>query len=191
MLSTSLESVLPAFTKDALGATPSKTGLLFVLNGCVAIVLSIPIGYGVDRLIGRHGEEMRVYIELVGLAFTGGAVLGIGLCKSFSMLFGVETLLAASLLVVSIPVMSSFGDFVNSLGQSSMALCYGIQNSFWALSSTIAPPIATFMYTQIGYRATVSGVLTSICVLCAVFILSETIWKAVQRAARRVKFSTR
>lgn len=191
MLIGSLESVVPVYTKDAFGASSSKTGLLFVLNGSVAIVLSMPIGYGVDRLIGRHGEKMRMYIELVGLAFTGGAVLAIGLCKSFNMLIGVETLLAASMLVVNIPVMSSFGDFVNDLGLNSMAQCYGIYNSFWALSSSIAPPIATSMYAQIGYQATVAGVLTGLCVLCSVLILSETIWKAAQRATRRINRSSR
>ncbi|KAJ2720256.1 hypothetical protein GGI07_004728 [Coemansia sp. Benny D115] len=78
------------------------------------------------------------------------------------MVIGVESWLSASLLMVNIPVMSSFGDFVNGLGLNSMAQSYGVYNSFWALSSTIAPPVATSLYTRIGFKATVTGVLTSI-----------------------------
>ncbi|KAJ2896336.1 hypothetical protein IWW38_002055 [Coemansia aciculifera] len=131
---------------------------------------------------------MRMYIELIGLAFAGGSVLAIGLSKSFNMIIGIEALLAASLLVVNIPVMSSYGDFVNGLGLNSMAQCYGIYNSFWALSSSIAPPIATSMYAKIGYRATVAGVLTGLCVVCSALILSEAIWKSAQSVARRFKY---
>ncbi|KAJ1724125.1 hypothetical protein LPJ53_001588 [Coemansia erecta] len=184
MLVGSLESVLPLYSKDKFGASASKIGLLFVLNGSVAILLSAPIGWVINRLISRHKEKMRMYIVLTGLALTGVAVLILGFGTSFAMILAFEALLSASILVVNIPVMSSFGDFVNGLGLNSMAQCYGIYNLFWALSSTIAPPAATFLYTQIGYRSTVSGLLTGLCVICALLALGEPIKRIYQSLTR-------
>ncbi|KAI9499909.1 major facilitator superfamily domain-containing protein [Coemansia spiralis] len=181
MLSGSLENVLPIYTKDRFNASASKTGLLFVLNGSVAIALSAPIGWFVDRQIRLYGENMRIYVELAGIALIAGAVTLLGFGSSFHMVAGTELWFAASLLIVNVPVMSSFGDFVNSLGLNSMAQSYGLYNSFWSLSSTIAPPIATALYTQIGYKATVSGFLAGLCAASAMVILSQPTWLVIRR----------
>lgn len=171
MLIGSLENVLPIHVKDTFHASATKTGLLFVLNGTVAIALSLPIGWLADWSIKRHGERMRTGMELIGLLLTATSTLAMGWCQTFRGIVGTECLLAGSQLLVNIPVMSSFGDFVNQLGIQSMAQSYGVYNAFWALSSTIAPPIATFVYTRIGYRATVAGLLTGLCGLCGMLIL--------------------
>ncbi|KAJ2397641.1 hypothetical protein GGI05_000541 [Coemansia sp. RSA 2603] len=184
MLVGSLESILPLYSKDEFGASASKIGLLFVLNGSVAILLSAPIGWVINRLISRYKERMRMYIVLTGLTLTGVSVLVLGFGTSFVMILAFEALLSASILVVNIPVMSSFGDFVNGLGLNSMAQCYGIYNLFWALSSTVAPPAATFLYTKIGYRSTVSGLLTVLCVVCGLLALGGPIKRMYQSLTR-------
>ncbi|KAJ1987596.1 hypothetical protein GGI25_003240 [Coemansia spiralis] len=166
---------------NRFNASASKTGLLFVLNGSVAIALSAPIGWFVDRQIRLYGENMRIYVELAGIALIAGAVTLLGFGSSFHMVAGTELWFAASLLIVNVPVMSSFGDFVNSLGLNSMAQSYGLYNSFWSLSSTIAPPIATALYTQIGYKATVSGFLAGLCAASAMVILSQPTWLVIRR----------
>ncbi|KAI8319361.1 MFS general substrate transporter [Martensiomyces pterosporus] len=183
MLAGSLENVLPIHTKDKFNMSASKTGLLFVLNGSIAIVLSGPIGWSVDWLIGRYGESMRTCIELVGLSLTGGAMLLMGFSTSFGMIIGADACIATTVLVVNIPVMSSFGDFVNGLGLNSMAQCYGIYNLFWAVSSTVAPPIATHLYAKIGFRGIVAGILTGLCMVCSLMVLGEPIWRVCKRWA--------
>ncbi|KAJ2212684.1 hypothetical protein EV179_004431 [Coemansia sp. RSA 487] len=185
MLVGSLENVLPIYAKDRFKISASKTGLLFVVNGGIAIALSTPTGWIVDRQIQKHGESMRAYIELAGLGLIGGAVVLLGFSTSFAMITGAEIWFAASLLMVNVPVMSSFGDFVNALGVNSMAQSYGLYNSFWSLSSTIAPPIATALYTQIGYRATVVGILTGLCVACAALILAHPLWQLLRSFNKR------
>ncbi|KAJ2396484.1 hypothetical protein GGI23_003900 [Coemansia sp. RSA 2559] len=185
MLAGSLENVLPIYTKDQFKVSASKTGLLFVVNGGMAIALSTPIGWIVDRLIRKHGERMRAYVELAGLVLIGGAIVLLGSSTSFAMVTGAEIWFAAALLLVNVPVMSSFGDFVNALGLDSMAQSYGLYNSFWSLSSTIAPPIATTLYTQIGYKATVAGVLTGLCATCAALILAQPLWQLLRNASKR------
>ncbi|KAJ2523172.1 hypothetical protein H4217_000239 [Coemansia sp. RSA 1939] len=171
MVAGSLENVLPIYIKDQFGASASKTGLLFVVNGSMAIALSTPIGWISDRQIKKHGERMRAYIELFGLGLMTGAIALLAFSTSFGMTIGAQVWFAAGLIMVNVPVMSSFGDFVNALGLNSMAQSYGLYNSFWSLSSTIAPPIATALYTRIGYRATVVGVLTGLCAVCAAVVL--------------------
>ncbi|KAJ1793556.1 hypothetical protein LPJ59_004708 [Coemansia sp. RSA 2399] len=185
MLAGSLENVLPIYTKDRFKISASKTGLLFVVNGGIAIALSTPTGWIVDRLIRKHGERMRAYIELAGLVLIGGAIVLLGSSTSFAMITGAEIWFAAALLMVNVPVMSSFGDFVNALGLDSMAQSYGLYNSFWSLSSTIAPPIATTLYTQIGYKATVAGVLTGLCATCAALILAQPLWQLLRNAFKK------
>ncbi|KAJ1830158.1 hypothetical protein LPJ63_005107 [Coemansia sp. RSA 2711] len=180
-LNSSLDNMLGIHVKDTFKVTSSKAGLLYVLNGGVSILLSMPTGSAVDWIIGRHGEIARGYIQIIGLLLTSGAVFTIGMSDSFATILGVEAWLAASNLLVNIPVMSSFGDFVNSLRLNSMAQCYGIFNSFWSLSSTFAPPIATWLYTRIGFRSTVCGLLSGLCILCACLILGETIWQIRKR----------
>ncbi|KAJ1961674.1 hypothetical protein GGI12_003110 [Dipsacomyces acuminosporus] len=143
MLTGALEHVLPIHAKGKFSMPPSKIGILFMLNGSVAIVLSAPVGWAISRLISRYGERMRTVIEVAGLWLTAGAMLLMGFSTTFDMIIGADAWMAATILIVNIPVMSSFGDFVNSLNLNSMARCYGIYNAFWALSSTIAPPIAT------------------------------------------------
>ncbi|PIA18277.1 MFS general substrate transporter [Coemansia reversa NRRL 1564] len=179
-LAGSLDNVLTMHSKDAFKVTASKTGLLFVLNGGVAIMLSVPTGWCVDWIIRRFGEKSRSYIEITGMLLTGGAVLSIGLSTSFTAIIGIEAWLSAALLIANIPVMSSFGDFVNSLGIDSMAQCYGIYNSVWSLSSTFAPPFATWMYTRVGFKNTVAGLLTSLCLLCALLITVEVIRRSLR-----------
>ncbi|KAJ2885714.1 hypothetical protein FB639_001718 [Coemansia asiatica] len=181
MLIGSLEGVLPLYTKDRFNASASKIGLLFVLNGSVAILLSPLAGWIIDKLINRYKEIMRMYIEIVGLALAGCSVLVLGFSTSFGMTLAIESWLSFAILLVNIPVMSSFGDFVNGLGLNSMAQCYGIYNVFWALSSSVAPPIATFLYTRIGYRATVSGILSSLCAICIIVILGDSIARLFRR----------
>ncbi|KAJ2656611.1 hypothetical protein IWW48_004921 [Coemansia sp. RSA 1200] len=171
MVAGSLENLLPIYTKDQFGASASKTGLLFVVNGSMAIALSTPIGWISDRQIKKHGERMRAYIELLGLGLMTGAIALLAFSTSFGMTIGAQVWFAAGLIMVNVPVMSSFGDFVNALGLNSMAQSYGLYNSFWSLSSTIAPPIATALYTRIGYRATIVGVLTGLCAVCAAVVL--------------------
>ncbi|ORX72393.1 hypothetical protein DL89DRAFT_265956 [Linderina pennispora] len=152
----------------------------------VAIVLSVPMGWTVDWMLRRFGEGIRPFIVLAGLALTSSSVLLMGFCTTFTMVLGANTWLAIVILIVNIPVMSSFGDFVNSLGLNSMAQSYGIYNAFWALASTIAPPIATTLYTRIGYRSTVAGLLTGLCIVCSVLIMAEPLWRLCKRAMRTV-----
>ncbi|KAJ2778011.1 hypothetical protein H4R18_004860 [Coemansia javaensis] len=183
VLTGSLDNVLAIHAKDRFGVSASKAGLIYTINGGVAIVLSIPVGSGVDWAISRHGETARAGIVSAGLCMAGGAALAMGLSTAFGTIVGAEALLASGLLLVNIPVMSSFGDFVNSLGINSMAQSYGVYNSFWSVSSLFAPPIATWLYTRIGFRAIVAGLLPGLCALCAALMLAEAVWQAA--ASRR------
>ncbi|KAJ2728510.1 hypothetical protein H4S00_000939 [Coemansia sp. D1744] len=176
-LNSSLDNLLGIYVKDRFKVSSSKAGLLYVLNGGVSIILSMPTGSAVDRIIGRYGEIARGYIQIAGLLLSSGAVFTIGMSKSFGTIVGLEAWLATTNLLINIPVMSSFGDFVNSLRLNSMAQCYGIFNSFWSISSAFAPPIATWLYTQIGFKSTVSWLLSGMCVLCAGLIFAETLWR--------------
>ncbi|KAJ2759339.1 hypothetical protein IWQ56_005764 [Coemansia nantahalensis] len=107
-----------------------------------------------------------------------------GLSTSFGTTVGVEAWLSAALLLVNIPVMSSFGEFVNRLGLDSMAQSYGVYNSFWSLSSVFAPPIATWLYTRVGFRTLVAGMLPGLCALCAGLMLAESVWRAIRQRFR-------
>ncbi|KAI9468178.1 major facilitator superfamily domain-containing protein [Coemansia mojavensis] len=173
----SLDNLLGMHVKDRFHISSSKAGLLYVINGGVSILLSIPTGTAVDRIIGRYGEDARGYIQVFGLLLACGSAFAIGMSKSFGMVAGLEAWIATAVLLVNIPVMSSFGDFVNRLNLNSMAQCYGIFNSFWSLSSTFAPPVATWLYTKIGFTFTVSGILSGLCLLCASMVLCEKLWK--------------
>ncbi|KAJ1866259.1 hypothetical protein LPJ78_001989 [Coemansia sp. RSA 989] len=134
----SLDNLLGMHVKDRFHISSSKAGLLYVINGGVSILLSIPTGTAVDRIIGRYGEDARGYIQVFGLLLACGSAFAIGMSKSFGMVAGLEAWIATAVLLVNIPVMSSFGDFVNRLNLNSMAQCYGIFNSFWSLSSSPA-----------------------------------------------------
>ncbi|KAJ2407253.1 hypothetical protein J3F80_002953 [Coemansia sp. RSA 2526] len=180
-LNSSLDNLLGIYVKDRFKVSSSKAGLLYVLNGGVSIILSMPTGSAVDWIIGRYGEIARGYIQIAGLLLSSGAVFTIGMSKSFGTIVGLEAWLATTNLLINIPVMSSFGDFVNSLRLNSMAQCYGIFNSFWSISSAFAPPIATWLYTQIGFKSTVSWLLSGMCVLCAGLIFAETLWRKYKR----------
>ncbi|KAJ2696693.1 hypothetical protein H4R19_005717 [Coemansia spiralis] len=184
VLTGSLDNVLAMDSKDRFGVSASKTGLLYMINGGTAIVLSMPVGSAVDWAIGRYGEAARASIVSAGLFLTGGAVLTMGLSTTFGTIVGVEAWLAMALLLVNIPVMSSFGDFVNKLGLNSMAQSYGVYNSFWSLSSTFAPPIATWLYTRVGFRVLVAGMLPALCALCACLMLAESVWRALKHGFR-------
>ncbi|KAJ2159086.1 hypothetical protein GGF46_003287 [Coemansia sp. RSA 552] len=191
MLMSSLDNVLSIHMKDRFGETAAKTGLLFVLNGGVAIILAMPTGSAVDWVIGRYGESARSLVQLSGLLLTSGAIFAIGMSTSFRMIIGVEAWLSMALLAVNIPVMSSFGDFVNSLGLNSMAQSYGVYNSFWAASSTVAPPVATWLYTRIGFRTMVAGLLTGLSLLCASLFLAELVWRTCKSWTKPSSLSSR
>ncbi|KAJ1734238.1 hypothetical protein LPJ61_001177 [Coemansia biformis] len=181
VLTGSLDNVLAMHSKDRFGVSASKTGLLYTISGGTAILLSMPVGSGVDWAIGRYGEAARASLVTVGLLLAGGAVLAMGLSTTFGTIVGMEAWLAVALLLVNIPVMSSFGEFVNSLGLNSMAQSYGVYNSFWSLSSTFAPPIATWLYTRVGFRTLVAGMLPVLCALCAGLMLAESVWRALKQ----------
>ncbi|KAI7832101.1 hypothetical protein BX661DRAFT_179811 [Kickxella alabastrina] len=185
MLLGSLDSIQPMRAKDKFHASASKNGLLFVTNGVISLVLSTPVGCAVDWLIGRYGERTRMWIVLTGLILTGSAVIAMGFSSSFDMILGIQAWLSISLLLVNIPVMSSFGDFVNALGLNSMAQSYCLYNAAWAMALMGAPPLATFLYTQLGYKAMLSGVLVGLIILCTVLVLGGSIWQKYRLLAHR------
>ncbi|KAJ1743873.1 hypothetical protein LPJ68_000546 [Coemansia sp. RSA 1086] len=125
----SLDNLLGMHVKDRFHISSSKAGLLYVINGGVSILLSIPTGTAVDRIIGRYGEDARGYIQVFGLLLACGSAFAIGMSKSFGMVAGLEAWIATAVLLVNIPVMSSFGDFVNRLNLNSMAHVHEIIRS--------------------------------------------------------------
>ncbi|KAJ2720253.1 hypothetical protein GGI07_004725 [Coemansia sp. Benny D115] len=167
-----IETILPLRLYDKFGYSPSTIGVAFLIVGGVLILAMPVVGKINDYVVSRHGEHMRYYIILVGVALIMVSLTVTAVAGSYAVLVFGYALFGVTSMVAVVPAQSAFGDFINQSESQAMAQCYSLAWIAEGLANISLPPIASGLYSAIGFLAMLMSMGAVLCTLCGLAVMA-------------------
>jgi MFS family permease len=143
MMEGMISTVLPLFLKNQIMISESRIGLFFTASSLLILVIQIPSG----RLADRYGRKRVMVLSLLPIPLLLGAWLFVDdwllLLVLYAALNGFRSMTWPSSLAL-------LADFIPS---ELMGSALGVRMTSMRLGSTVAPILAGYLYSSVGYRS--------------------------------------
>jgi MFS family permease len=143
MMEGMIGTVLPLFLKNQIMISESLIGLFFTASSILILVLQIPSG----RLADRYGRKKVLVLSLLPIPLLLGAWLFVDdwlvLLVLYAAVSGFRSMTWPSSLAL-------LADFIPS---ELMGSALGVRMMSMRLGSTVAPVLAVYLYSNVGYRS--------------------------------------
>ncbi|KAI9499903.1 hypothetical protein GGI26_005861 [Coemansia sp. RSA 1358] len=176
-----VETIIPLRLYDRFGYSPSTISIAFLIVGAVLIVAMPIVGYVNDAVILKYGEAMRYYTIALGAALMLLSLVVTAAASKYALLIFGYAVFAITAMIVIVPAQSAFGDFINTAESHAMAQCYSLAWIAEGLANISLPPLASGLYSVIGFLAMLSSMGAVLCAVCAITVLAfplKLYWKS-------------
>ena len=152
-------TILPLFLKNQIMISESLIGLFFTASSLLILVTQIPSG----RLADRYGRKRMIVLALLPIPLLLGAWMYVDdwllLLVLYAAVSGFRSMTWPSSLAL-------LADFIPS---ELMGSALGVRMTSMRLGSTVAPILAGYLYSSVGYRSPflASAVLVTLSIVVA------------------------
>ena len=143
MMEGMIGTVLPLFLKNQIMISESLIGLFFTASSILILVLQIPSG----RLADRYGRKKVLVLSLLPIPLLLGAWLFVDDWLVLLVLYAAVSGLRSMTWPSSLALLA---DFIPS---ELMGSALGVRMMSMRLGSTVAPVLAVYLYSNVGYRS--------------------------------------
>ena len=143
MVEGTVGTVLPLFLKNQIMITESLIGLFFTASSLLILVIQIPSG----RLADRYGRKRVLVLSLLPLPLLLGAWLFVDDWRVLLILYAAVSGFRSMTWPSSLALLA---DFIPS---ELMGSALGVRMTSMRLGSTVAPVLAGYLYSGVGYRS--------------------------------------
>ena len=143
MMERMIGTVLPLFLKNQIMISESLIGLFFTASSILILVLQIPSG----RLADRYGRKKVLVLSLLPIPLLLGAWLFVDDWLVLLVLYAAVSGLRSMTWPSSLALLA---DFIPS---ELMGSALGVRMMSMRLGSTVAPVLAVYLYSNVGYRS--------------------------------------
>ena len=143
MMEGMIGTVLPLFLKNQIMISESLIGLFFTASSILILVLQIPSG----RLADRYGRKRVLVLSLLPIPLLLGAWLFVDDWLVLLVLYAAASGLRSMTWPSSLALLA---DFIPS---ELMGSALGVRMMSMRLGSTVAPVLAVYLYSDVGYRS--------------------------------------
>ena len=152
-------TVLPLFLKNQIMISESLIGLFFTASSLLILVTQIPSG----RLADRYGRKRMIVLALLPIPLLLGAWLFVDDWMLLLVIYAVFNGLRSMTWPSSLALLA---DFIPS---ELMGSALGVRMTSMRLGSTVAPVLAGYLYSSVGYRSPflASAVLVALSIVVA------------------------
>lgn len=136
---------LPLLATQVAGVSATKVGILFTVDGLIAVLLGIPMGMMADRI----GKKRHM---VIGLLFSASAIAGIAFSKSFFWLVIFVVMRSTGTAMYSPAALGLLSD---SVPQEKQSTAMGIYGGVCENTGIIAgSALGGLVWSSFGYRET-------------------------------------
>ena len=159
MVEGTISTVLPLFLKNQIMISESLIGLFFTASSLLILVIQIPSG----RLADRYGRKRVIVLSLLPIPLLLGAWLFVDDWLLLLVIYAVFNGLR------SMTWPSSLALLADIIPSELMGSAMGIRMTSMRLGSTVAPVLAGYLYSSVGYRSPflASAVLVALSIVVA------------------------
>ena len=159
MVEGTISTVLPLFLKNQIMISESLIGLFFTASSLLILVIQIPSG----RLADRYGRKRVIVMSLLPIPLLLGAWLFVDDWLLLLVIYAVFNGLR------SMTWPSSLALLADIIPSELMGSAMGIRMTSMRLGSTVAPVLAGYLYSSVGYRSPflASAVLVALSIVVA------------------------
>jgi MFS family permease len=143
MMEGMIGTVLALFLKNQIMISESLIGLFFTASSILILVLQIPSG----RLADRYGRKKVLVLSLLPIPLLLGAWLFVDDWLVLLVLYAAASGLRSMTWPSSLALLA---DFIPS---ELMGSALGVRMMSMRLGSTVAPVLAVYLYSNVGYRS--------------------------------------
>ena len=143
MMEGMIGTVLPLFLKNQIMISESLIGLFFTASSILILILQIPSG----RLADRYGRKKVLVLSLLPIPLLLGAWLFVDDWLVLLVLYAAASGLRSMTWPSSLALLA---DFIPS---ELMGSALGVRMMSMRLGSTVAPVLAVYLYSNVGYRS--------------------------------------
>jgi MFS family permease len=143
MMERMIGTVLALFLKNQIMISESLIGLFFTASSILILVLQIPSG----RLADRYGRKKVLVLSLLPIPLLLGAWLFVDDWRVLLVLYAAVSGFRSMTWPSSLALLA---DFIPS---ELMGSALGVRMMSMRLGSTVAPVLAVYLYSNVGYRS--------------------------------------
>jgi len=143
MMEGMIGTVLPLFLKNQIMISESLIGLFFTASSILILILQIPSG----RLADRYGRKKVLVLSLLPIPLLLGAWLFVDDWLVLLVLYAAASGFRSMTWPSSLALLA---DFIPS---ELMGSALGVRMMSMRLGSTVAPVLAVYLYSNVGYRS--------------------------------------
>jgi len=143
MMERMIGTVLPLFLKNQIMISESLIGLFFTASSILILILQIPSG----RLADRYGRKKVLVLSLLPIPLLLGAWLFVDDWLVLLVLYAAASGFRSMTWPSSLALLA---DFIPS---ELMGSALGVRMMSMRLGSTVAPVLAVYLYSNVGYRS--------------------------------------
>ncbi len=152
-------TVLPLFLKNQIMISESLIGLFFTASSLLILVIQIPSG----RLADRYGRKRVIVLSLLPIPLLLGGWMFVDDWRLLLVLYAAVSGLRSMTWPSSLALLA---DYIPS---ELMGSALGVRMTSMRLGNTVAPILAGYLYSSVGYRSPflASAVLVALTIVVA------------------------
>jgi MFS family permease len=143
MMEGAILTVLPLFLKNQIMISESLIGLFFTASSLLILVLQIPSGWLADR----YGRKRVLVLSLLPMPLLLGAWLFVDDWLVLLVLYAAVSGFRSMTWPSSLALLADF------IPPELMGSAVGVRMTSMRLGSTVAPVLAGYLYSSVGYRS--------------------------------------